>query len=307
LKVAAFGVGLLLWVAVRAEAPNSQAVPGVPVRVDVTDPSWALVQDPMPSTVTVRFGGPSGELIRMGWDRPAVVIPLDEVVTGDTVVLLRTSWVQVQDRQGVTVENIEPSSVRLSLEAVERATLAPAIQILGELGDDLALSADPWADPAEIRVIGPRSRVEALRSVPLLPLDLTGISASGRVTVAVDTASHPGLQFQPSMVQIQVEVADRVESVVSGVPVVLPPALRANRALQVRPGTESVLLQGARPLMERLDRSALELVVQLDPEEVPPVGTEDEFPLAVTGLPALVIGTSRSGTAVVRNGGEPPP
>jgi hypothetical protein len=59
--------------------------------------------------------------------------------------------------------------------------------------------------------------------------------------------------------------------------------------------------------MERLDRSALELVVQLDPEEVPPVGTEDEFPLAVTGLPALVIGTSRSGTAVVRNGGEPPP
>ena len=40
LKLAAFGVALLLWVAVRAETPSIQDFPGVPVQVAVSDPMW---------------------------------------------------------------------------------------------------------------------------------------------------------------------------------------------------------------------------------------------------------------------------
>jgi len=37
LKLSAFGIALLLWVAVRAEAPNRQELTGVPVRVELAD------------------------------------------------------------------------------------------------------------------------------------------------------------------------------------------------------------------------------------------------------------------------------
>ncbi|MSR22210.1 MAG: hypothetical protein EXR92_01500 [Gemmatimonadetes bacterium] len=114
LKFSAFGVALLLWVAVRAESPNRQEIAGVPVQVDIGDPAWALVDGPVPASVTVRFSGPSRELMSIAFDQPAVVIPLEEIASGDTIVLLRTSWVRVQDHQGVVAEDIQPSSVRLT-------------------------------------------------------------------------------------------------------------------------------------------------------------------------------------------------
>ena len=139
LKLAAFGVALLLWVAVRAEVPNRQEMPGIPVSVVVSDPGWELVEEPNPATVTVRFGGPSRELLRMALDRPSLVVPLDGVLSGDTVVLLRNAWVGVQQWPGVIAEDIQPSSVRISLETVESVDLPPALRFQGELPDHLAL------------------------------------------------------------------------------------------------------------------------------------------------------------------------
>ena len=133
LKLSAFGVALLLWVAVRAEAPTRQELRDISVRVEVGDPEWALVGGPMPPTVTVRLGGPSRELIAMAVDRPTIVIPLEAVTSGDTAVSLSNSWVRVQDRPGVVVEEIQPSSVRLTLEPIERVMLPVATRIEGEL------------------------------------------------------------------------------------------------------------------------------------------------------------------------------
>lgn len=301
LKLAAFGVALLLWVAVRAEAPARQDFLEVPLRVDVGDPEWALVGDPVPSTVTVRIGGPSRELLSMALDRPTVVIPMEQVTSADTSVALANSWVRIQDRPGVAVEGIQPSSVRLSLEPMERVTLRVTPRLDGNLPAGFAMAGLPVAFPEGVRVSGPRSRVLELDSVALLPVDLGALSRSGRVTVGVDTIGLSGLMVQPLTVDLDIPFEDRIERVMSGIPIVLPPSLAELNELELRPSTASVIVRGARSLVDRADPTVFELVVRIEPDDVPPPGEEAEFPVALEGLPPLVGGEPQQSVVLVRH------
>ena len=301
LKLSAFGVALLLWVAMRAEAPSRQELRDIPVRVNVGDSQWAVVGDPTPATVTIRLGGPSRELLGMAVDRPTVVIPLDVVTSTDTAVSLSNSWVRVSERPGVVVEDIQPASVQLTLEPVERVTLPVAIRIEGELPADLAMAGTPEAFPLGIRVSGPSSRVLELDSALLLPLDLGALVGAGRVSVGVDTTSLGGLSVQPASVDVDIRFEDRIERVMSGIPIVLPATVSELVVLQLRPSTASVIVQGARSLVDRADPTLLELVVRIEPEDVPEPGEEAEFPIALEGLPPLVGGEPQQSVVTVRH------
>jgi YbbR domain-containing protein len=307
LKASALGIALLLWVAVRVDAPSRHDLTSVPVRVELQDPQWALLGDPTPSSVMVRLSGSSGELIRIVGERPSVVIPLDEIASPDTTVLLRTQWLRVQDRGGVVVEGIQPATVHLTLEPVERLSIPLAPRMTGALPGRVALARPLQADPAEVRVIGPRSRVVGLDSVPLVPLDLTSISNSGRITVAVDTARVSGLHIQPSVVSVEVEVEDRIERVVTGLPVSLPEGLGAVAGeLEISPATVSVILRGARSVVERADPRALRVVVQVEEDGLPEPGEEGAFLIRLAGLPELLEGTIQQSEVVLRRRGGGP-
>lgn len=301
LKLSAFGVALLLWVAVRAESPTRQDLRDISVRVDVRDPQWALVGEPTPPTVTVRLGGPSRELIGMAVDRPTIVIPLEVVTGGDTAVSLSNSWVRVQDRPGVIVEEIQPSSVRLTLEPIERVTLPVAMRIEGELPVEFAMAGFPEVFPPGIRVSGPQSLVSDLDSVRLLPLDLGEVTGSARISISVDTIALKGLMVQPASVEVDIPFEDRVERVMSGIPIVLPPNLMEPSALELRPATASVIVQGARSLVDRADPTLFELVVRIEPDDVPEPGDEAEFPIALEGLPPLIGGELQQSVVTVRH------
>lgn len=310
-KLSAFGIALLLWVAVRVEAPDTQVLEGVPVRVDLMDPGWALAADPTPSGITVRFRGPSRELLRMMVDRPSVVIPLDQVASPDTSVVLQRHWIRLQDRPGVTVEEIQPTTVRLALETIRRVELPPAPRLGGELPEGLALTARPAVMPAELRVFGPESRVAALDSVPLQSLDLSGIRASGVHTVLVDTTSLRGVQVQPSQVEVEIRVADRVERLVSGVPVTLD--FDGWEAIyEVSPGEGTVRLEGARDRIEAVSATALRIVPAEDADDLPPEpGEEVTVALRVAGVPEFVVGIPEPAEVTVRrrevpDEGDPP-
>ncbi len=300
LKLSAFGVALLLWVAVRAEAPSRQELRDIPVRVDLGDPQWAVNGLPSPSTVTVRLGGPSRELLGMALDRPTVVIPMDQVTSSDTLVQLSTSWVRIQDRPGVIVEDIQPSSVRLDLEPVERVTLPVASRLEGELPEGFAMAGPPATFPEGVRVSGPRSRVTELDSVPLVPIDLSAVSESGRVNVAVDTTVLAGLLVQPRSVELDIPLEDRIERVMSGIPIVLPPGLTEVAQLELRPPTASVIVTGARSSVDRADPTLFRLVVRIEPEDVPDPGSEAEFSVALEGLPPMVRGEPQQSVVTVR-------
>lgn len=260
LKLAALGIAVLLWTAVRVEAPDRQPLPDVPVRVQLDDPSYALAEEPSPATVQLRLGGPARALFQLALDPPSLVIPVDQVHTPDTTITLRRDWVRLQDRPGVVVEDIQPASVRLVFEPLDNAAVPLVATTTGRLSDDLALATRPSVNPPVIRVSGPLSRVSRLDSVPLHPVDLSGLGDPGghRLEVAVDTTGLSGLSVSPTRATVLVTVDRRVERTIRGFPVTLETDAPD---LEIEPRTLDVTLRGPRSLVQSTDSTSLALVV----------------------------------------------
>lgn len=287
LKLSAFGIALLLWVAVRAEAPTRQTVPNVPVRVTLADPEWALVGNPSPSEVMVRFAGPSRELLRMAVDRPTILIPLSEVGSEDTTVVLRPEWVRLQDPEMV-VEEIQPSSVTLSLEPIQRLDLPPALRLEGSLPRGLALSAEPTVRQRELRVSGPRSRIVELDSIRLQPVDLRAIRETGPVTVSIDRNRLEGLQVQPELVQVEFQVEEAETLELDEIPVRLP-VVGWEERWDLSSPTIRVRLTGAPSLLDALDLEALRAEPAVAEGDLPDEpGESVSSDLEIPGLSSLI-------------------
>ena len=308
LKLSAFVVALLLWIAVRTEAPTRQELRAIPVEVELADPEWVVVGAPSPATVNLLMSGSSRELLGVTVDRPTLVIPIDRVTAPDTTVVLRSAWVRLEERPGVVIEGIEPPSIALSLEPLQGVILPVAPRVRGELPPGLAFTSPLRLFPEGVRVSGPESRFQGLDSARLVPVDLAGVTGPGRISVPVDTANLEGLLVRPAAVELELRLEEQVERVMSGIPIVLPPGmtdasepvLPAPR-LELRPRTASVIVRGARSLVDRTDPTRFELVVRIEPGEVPPPGAEAEFPVALEGLPPLVGGEPQQTVVTVRN------
>ncbi len=296
LKISALGLALLLWISVRVETPDRHELPDIPVRVELNDPEWLMAGEPLPTTVSVRFSGPSRELIRMAMDRPNVVIPVDLVHREDTTVILRSQWVRVQDRPGVTVDDIQPSSVRLAFEAIERVSVPILVRATGTLPSGLAMAGSPEAHPAEVRLTGRASRVEEVDSVPLEVVDLAEVHSSDFQVIPVDTTGLSELQLTPTVVSVRFPVETEVERVVSGIPVVLTPE---REDVEVSPSTLTVTVMGARSLVEGLDPTTLRLVAGVDDVTLED-DEEEEVSVTLEGLPDLVRGSPSQSTVTVR-------
>ncbi len=288
LKVSAFAVALLLWLSVQWEAPGRFQFEDVPVRVDLSDPDWVLVGDPQPAVVTVSLQGAAGDLSRTG--RPTILVPMDEVTTGDTTVVLRSQWVRVQDRPGVGVEDIQPATVRFTFEPVERRSIPLVFSLENELPEGLALAGPPLPAAQEVRVTGARSRLAEMDSVRFRSLDLATISGTGTVTLRVDSTAVQGLQVQPAQVEVDVRVEESEERIVEDVPYVLSDSELADEFESI-PEVGVVRLTGARSLVERVDASQLEIVIEIDSDALPEAGEQVTPALRVRGLPDWVRAT----------------
>lgn len=297
LKLAALGIALLLWTAVRVETPNRQPLPGVPVRVQLNDPAWALAGAPSPASVELRLGGPARALFQLALEPPILVVPVDEVHAGDTTIALRRDWVRMQDRPGVVVEDVQPSTVRLSFEPLENAAVPLAVTTTGELDDELVLAGELSVNPPVVRVSGPRSQVRELDSVSLLPLDLADVDELGthRMEQAVDTAGLSDLSISPVQAMVTVRIGELMERTIEGVPV----SLEGDHAgVEVDPSALAVTLWGPRMLLQSDDSIAVSLVVPAEALE----GLEGErrVPVEVRGLPDLIRAMPSSDSVLVR-------
>lgn len=297
LKLAALGIAVLLWTAVRVEAPDRQSLPGVPVRIQLDDPGWAMVGDPSPPTVELRVGGPGRALFQLALNPPSLVIPVDQVHVGDTTIAVRRDWVRIQDRPGVVVEDVQPSTVRLSFEPLENAAVPLVVPTTGDLDEELALAGELSTNPAVVRVSGPRSRVRELDSIPLRPLDLGGVDGTGthRMELAVDTTGLSDLSFSPLEATVSVRVDDRVERVVEGVPVTLEA-----EGLLVQPPAMDVILRGPRSLLE--SGGSIEVSLAVPESALEGIGGAEDrrVQVEVRGLPDFVRALPASDSVLVR-------
>ncbi len=147
LKLSALAMAVMLWTVPRFEAQSRQRYEGVRVRVDLNDPEWALKGEPIPPTVSVTLSGPARDLIALAVDRPSVVIPVEEVMSSDTTVLLRFPWVRIPEGQRVNVEEVRPGAVELAFERIVDRESVLAVRTAAELPEGLSLAAPLEVSP----------------------------------------------------------------------------------------------------------------------------------------------------------------
>ena len=208
--LAALALAVVLWVVVQMEQPERRAFDGVPVRVQLNDPQWAVAGTPIPSSATVRLAGTARQLLRLAGNQPSIMVPVDAVGSADTSFVIDRNWVRLQGIEGLVVEAVEPAAVTISFEPMVAVEVAVSPTVVGEPRDDLTLVAPPTASPASIRVIGPASRVAELRNIRLDPVDLSSIARSQVVRVGVgEGIAGELISFSPDTVEVRVELTAR--------------------------------------------------------------------------------------------------
>lgn len=290
LKLSALAMAVLLWTVPEFEAQSTQELPNVPVRVDLNDPEWALVGEPLPSSVTVTLAGPTRALMALNADRPSIVVPVDQVSTADTAILLLQGWLRTSVSDNITVEDLVPSSVRLSFEPMEVEVVTLRARIDGHLPEGLSLVRAPDVMPGFVRISGPASRVGGLTSVSLMPLDLSEVRSSGTFSLPVDTANLSGMALAPQRASVEIHVEETLTRSFEGVPVRLP-HLTSDPQLQARPSTVTVTLTGATSLVEGFDPALLQITVSGTAATALVPGEEVRATLSVEGAPDVVEAT----------------
>lgn len=213
LKLTALVLAILLWLAVQSSTPQRATFRNVPVRVDLRDPDWRLVGEPSPNMVSLSVMGSRGELVSLANSPPRIVLPVERVNDTVQTQVVPLQWVRIPEGlNGVRILNLQPDTVRLRYERLAARTLPVQVRVKGELPRGFALTLPVSTNPSTVEVRGPRTRIEALDSIPLLPVDVDGLRSNTNVPASVDTSALKGLRIEPTEVNVvlQVQPADSV-------------------------------------------------------------------------------------------------
>ena len=299
LKVSALAMAVLLWTVPEFETQSSQVLENVPVRVQLNDPQWALLGEPLPASVQVTLSGSTRALLSLRSARPSIVVPVDQVSSADTAILLLQAWLRTSVGEGVTVEDLIPSSVRLSFEPIEVEAATLLYRFIGELPTGLSLARAPEVNPGFVRISGPASRVRDLTTLSLMPLDLSEIRSSGTFVLPVDTSGLAGMALSPQRASVEVVLEETASVSFEGLPVRLP-VLGSDPQLQARPSTVTLVLSGARSLVEEIDASRLRVTVSRTVATALSPGEEVRTNLVVEGVPDVIQAVLDPGWILIR-------
>jgi YbbR domain-containing protein len=287
LKLSAFALAVLLWTVPELGKEGRQVFEDVPVRVQLNDPQWAVTQDPIPASVRVTLTGPTRSLVALEMDRPSIVVPVDRVVSQDTTVVLRSPWVRMSVGDNIVVEEINPNFVELSFEAMAVYPVPLAASFQGELPSGLSLAMEPEVTPALTRVSGPRSQVEDLQSLTLQAVDLSQVDESDSFSALVDTVGLSGLTFSPQEATVRLVVEETVQRTLDSIPVDVP-LLSPGPQILARPAFATVLLTGARSLVDAVDPDSVRVTFSRSVAASLSPGEQARVSLSVEGLEPLI-------------------
>jgi YbbR domain-containing protein len=127
-------------------------------------------------SITLELQGPSGVLrgVGDGGLQPAVVLDMSGVQPGERTFAISNNNVQLS--RGVRLVRAIPSEVHF---AFERRMVRDVPVVVRTVGDENGyVVANKQADPATMRLIGPASRVDRIRSVFTDPVDVSSVVGS---------------------------------------------------------------------------------------------------------------------------------
>lgn len=207
LKLAALGLAILMWMGVRAGDPERASYPGIPIEVDLQDPDWQLAGPPEPATLSVTVEAPTGELMSLATDPPRIVLPVEQVSDSVESQVVSLQWVRLPGGiRDARVLGLRPDTIRLRYERLTSSSVPVSVRLTGTLPDGFALTRPVNTNPAAVTIRGLMGQVRGVDSVPLLPVDITGLRSTTNVPTQVDTTALDGLLVTPREVNVVLRV-----------------------------------------------------------------------------------------------------
>lgn len=181
LKVAALGLGTLLWFAVAGQLVE-RTVSRVPVVYRNVPPGLQITGD-LTEAVTVHVRGSENQISRLQTDEVSAVVDLGDAQAGQRSTFpLRTDQVAVP--AGVEVMWVDPAEVTLTLEPSGTASLPIKPAIDGHVASGYIITGVA-VDPATVTLAGPRSRLRAATAATTDSVNVSGATAPVTAVVSV--------------------------------------------------------------------------------------------------------------------------
>jgi YbbR domain-containing protein len=181
LKIAALGLGTLLWFAVAGQQVE-RTVSRVPVVYRNVPPGLQITGD-LTEAVTVHVRGSENQISRLQTDEVSAVVDLADAEAGQRRTSpLRTDQIAVP--AGVEVIWVEPAEVTLTLEPAGTANFPVKPLVDGQPAPGFIVSAVS-ADPSTVALAGPESRLHTATAATTDPIVISGATESVTAVVSV--------------------------------------------------------------------------------------------------------------------------
>jgi len=256
LKAASLAIAVVLWFVIAGEKTSERGL-AVPVELQNVPANLEMTGEAV-NTVEVRLRASPGIIHAIGPSEISAQVDLAGSAEGERIVHLSPETIRVPF--GVRVVKITPSILTLNFERTLQKVVPVRPRLLGRPAPGREV-VEVTSHPAEVRISGPRSRVQEIESAYTEPVSLEG--AAEDVTEAVSVGlDDPMLRLLgSSRVKVTARLAEvmgrrafeRLAVAVKGAPG--PP----------RPFTVRVTLAGPKLLLDRLTPEDLHAHVTVDP------------------------------------------
>jgi YbbR domain-containing protein len=245
LKFLSIALAVVLWLSVADQGAVERAVRAALEFHNL--PSGLVLVDNPPDSVEVRLRGPSGALGRLPAGEVIAVLDLRTARAGTRLFHLAADGVRVPF--GVEVSQVTPAAVSLTFEASasKEVPVVPAVDGDPPAGYNVGRIS---ADPPLVVVIGPRSRIDTLKSATTEPISVARATSTvvDRVSVGVTDDALRLERPQTAMVTVEI-VAASTERRVSGVSVTVRNR-STRRTVDVTPASVDLVIRGAAAAVE---------------------------------------------------------
>jgi YbbR domain-containing protein len=201
LKVAALGLGTLLWFTVSSQQTERSV--RVPVEYRNLPASLELTGD-QTETVFVHLRGPDNVVSRFEPGDVRVVLDLTQATAMDHgTFALRTD--QVISPPGAEVMWIEPHEVSLNIDTMGMATLPIVASVTGTPARGYS-RGEVKVSPATVEVLGPADQVSRLKAASTSPVSIDGATSTVTSTVNVEVPNAALRLRQAQKVTVTIEI-----------------------------------------------------------------------------------------------------
>lgn len=279
LRIASLALAVALWFFIAGQDTAERGV-SVPVELRNVPLDLELTGDPV-NTVDVRLRASPGLIESLDPGQILAAIDLKGAGEGEHIVQLTPDAFRVPF--GFRIVKITPSLLTLNLERTLEKTLPVRPRILGRPAPGYEV-VEVRSEPAEVRVLGPKSRVQEIESAFTEPVSVEGLDATVEETVNVGL-EDPLLRLEDST---KVKVIARIREVHAERTFESLPVSARGQPASLLPSSVKVVVSGPASVLDHLSPDDVRPYVNV------PAGLVEERRLPV----AVEVASGHAGASV---------